>query len=314
MAVETLPGLPATTPLLLRAALTARGRRGNDVPERTVRVEGVRVDRSRLAAYQRVTGHPVSDVLPLSYAVDAMTTVTAQPDVTSGTLTDLAVVQPARDAPAAPAMALGRSAALRVGQPVVALGAPLGLSSTVTSGIVSATDRYVRVPSQAGSSHHLLDAIQTDAAINPGNSGGALTDCSSRLIGINAAGASPGGESGSSGLGFAIPVDLAVPTAQQLAKSGSVTRPSLGLEAQPVRSSLTDPQAEVRLQVQSVDPDGPAEQAGIRPGDVLLTVAGSAVHTPDDLAHVELQGEAGDSVEVTLLREGRHVSTEVSLR
>jgi putative serine protease PepD len=228
-------------------------------------------------------------------------------------LTDLAVVQPAQDAPDAPAMAIGRSARLRVGQPVVALGAPLGLSSTVTSGIVSAKDRYVRVPSQSGSSHHLLDAIQTDAAINPGNSGGALTDCGSRLIGINAAGASPGGESGSAGLNFAIPVDLAVPTAQQLAKSGSVTRPTLGLETQAVRS-LTDTNAEARLQVQSVDPDGPGVQAGIQPGDVLLTVDGAPVHSPDDLAQLELQSESGDTVKVTLLRDGKQVSTQVAMR
>jgi putative serine protease PepD len=228
-------------------------------------------------------------------------------------VTDLAVVQPSGNAPDAPAIAIGDSGALRVGDPVVALGSPLGLTSTVTSGIVSATDRYVRVPTESGNAAHLIDAIQTDAAINPGNSGGALTDCRGRLVGINTAGASPGGESGSAGLGFAIPAVLAVPTAEQLAEHGSVNRPSPGLSVQAIRGSLTDSNAAPRLQVQAVEPGGPAAKAGIEAGDVLLSIDGNPVHTPEDLVQAQLQAHPGDQLEVTLAREGRQLQKTLSL-
>ncbi|MBO0889687.1 MAG: trypsin-like peptidase domain-containing protein, partial [Acidothermales bacterium] len=114
-----------------------------------------------------------------------------------------------------PVITLGRSEPLRVGQPVVALGAPLGLQGTVTSGIVSALGRDVSVPAAGGQTARLPGSIQTDAAINPGNSGGALVDCGGRLVGINTAGATVpnpagGSSSGSIGIGFAIPVDLAI--------------------------------------------------------------------------------------------------------
>lgn len=99
-------------------------------------------------------------------------------------LTDLAVLR-AHDTSSLPVITLGDSGSLRVGEPVVALGSPLGLTSTVTTEIVSALNRYVRVPSENGQAAHLVGAIQTDASINPGNSGGALVDCSARLIGIS---------------------------------------------------------------------------------------------------------------------------------
>jgi putative serine protease PepD len=126
--------------------------------------------------------------------------------------TDLAVLK-ASGQRSYPVIPLGSSKGVKVGQPVVALGAPLGLSSTVTGGIVSALDRTVDVPADNGQTALLVSAIQTDAAINPGNSGGALVDCASRLIGVPTAGAtapSPSGQpsSGNIGLGFAIPVDL----------------------------------------------------------------------------------------------------------
>jgi putative serine protease PepD len=128
-------------------------------------------------------------------------------------LTDLAVIK-AQGQHAYPTIPLGSSKDVRVGQPVVALGAPLGLSSTVTGGIVSALDRTIEVPADNGKTALLVSAIQTDAAINPGNSGGALVDCAANLVGVPTAGAtapSPTGQpsSGSIGLGFAIPVDLA---------------------------------------------------------------------------------------------------------
>jgi len=227
--------------------------------------------------------------------------------------TDLAVVRATDDTHHAPAVPIGDSGSLRVGDPVVALGSPLGLASTVTSGIVSATGRYIRVPTESGSAHHLIGAIQTDAAINPGNSGGALTDCKGRLIGINAAGASPGGESGSAGLGFAIPVDLAVPTAQELAQHGTVARPELGMQLRSVTSSMSDPESQTHLMVQSVDAGGPAQRAGIRTGDILLTVDGTAIHSLDDLVQVQLHASSGDRLPVTLQRDGAEVSVTLTV-
>jgi putative serine protease PepD len=135
-------------------------------------------------------------------------------------LTDLAVLK-VNDKSDLRTISLGNSSDLRIGQGVVALGAPLGLSSTVTSGIVSALGRTVHVPGEASQTALLIDAVQTDAAINPGNSGGALVDCSGDLIGVPTAGAtvpSPSGEAsgGSIGLGFAIPVNLAIKVADEI--------------------------------------------------------------------------------------------------
>jgi putative serine protease PepD len=133
-------------------------------------------------------------------------------------LTDLAVLQVSGKSDLR-TISIGNSSDLRIGHGVVALGAPLGLSSTVTSGIVNALGRTVHVPGEASWSAPPIDAVQTDAAINPGNSGGALVDCSGDLIGVPTAGAtipSPGGEAsgGSIGLGFAIPVNLAIKVAE----------------------------------------------------------------------------------------------------
>jgi putative serine protease PepD len=137
--------------------------------------------------------------------------------------TDLAVIK-VKDASGLPAISLGESGSLRVGEPAGALGSPLGLNSTVTTGIVSALDRYVRVPSGNGGNAHLVGAIQTDASINPGNSGGALVDCAARLVGINTAGATvPSSGGGSIGLGFAIPVDFANGIADELIADGKVS-------------------------------------------------------------------------------------------
>jgi putative serine protease PepD len=221
-------------------------------------------------------------------------------------LTDLAVVEAADPDPAASPIGAGSSNNLRVGAPVVALGSPLGLTSTVTSGIVSATGRYVRVPTQAGAAH-LVGAIQTDAAINPGNSGGALVNCNARLVGINTAGAAPAGESGSVGLGFAIPTALARPLVAELAEHGQVTHPTLGLLVQTVpaamRSSAGGP-----VVVQAVLGGGPGDKAGVRPGDALVEVAGQQVRNPDDLVQIELGLEVGEKVPVKLVRAGRQQS------
>jgi putative serine protease PepD len=225
-------------------------------------------------------------------------------------LTDLAVVRVDDPSPDAQDVRIGDSAALRVGQPVVALGAPLGLSSTVTSGIVSAMDRYVRVPAGQGLTAHLVGAIQTDAAINPGNSGGALVDCDGQLVGINTAGASPAGESGSVGLGFAIPVSLVQKLAEELISSGRVVHPTFGLQVVPISPSLAaQADRSPGLLVRAVDAGGPGDQAGLRVGDIVTRIDGAPMRNFDDLVSAELQAGIGDSLEVGYDRDGEESTT-----
>ena len=176
-------------------------------------------------------------------------------------LTDLAVIKVTGKSNLK-TIPIGNSAELRIGQPVVALGAPLGLSSTVTSGIVSALGRTVQVPGEGTQTALLVDAIQTDAAINPGNSGGALVNCSGALVGIPTAGATTGESSGSIGLGFAIPVDSAMKVADEIISSGSVTHAFIGLSAQPLAATATGQSgATPGLFISAVTAGGPASRA-----------------------------------------------------
>ena len=210
-------------------------------------------------------------------------------------VTDLAVVRPESLPAKVRPVTIGSSADLRVGQQVVALGAPLGLSSTVTTGIISATDRYVRVPTSSGTTHHLVGAIQTDASINPGNSGGALVDCDGALVGINSAGASPPGDSGSVGLNFAIPSTLFAPLGNELISSGKVRHPTLGMQVAAVSPQLAAANGvSAGLFVQAVVDGGPAQKAGIRPRDVLVEIDGKPVRSPEDLTQLELETDVGD--------------------
>ena len=233
--------------------------------------------------------------------------------------TDLAVIKAADGAPGRPVIGVGSSGSLRVGQPVVALGAPLGLSSTVTAGIVSALNRYVAVPADAGQTAHLIDAIQTDASINPGNSGGPLVDCGGALVGVNTAIATvpnSAGQSGggSVGLGFAIPVDFAVPVADQLIASGRVSHPTLGLQAQAVPSQAASAAGlPTGLFVTEVDSGGPAEQAGIRARDIVTAINGQAATSADQLVLATLTHQAGDSVPMTYWRDGKSTTVDVVL-
>jgi putative serine protease PepD len=224
--------------------------------------------------------------------------------------TDLAVLK-IDNSEQAPAIRVGTSRAVRVGQPVVALGAPLGLSSTVTVGIISALDRNVQVPADNGQTALLVGAVQTDASINPGNSGGALVNCAGKLIGVNSAGAtvpnSAGQPSaGSVGLNFAIPVDLAVTVADELIKSGAVTHAYLGFQAVPLPPELASRAGvDNGLFVTGVSAGGPAAAAGLQPGDVVTEVDGQRATTTLQLTALELGKRAGDKVTVTY-RRGEH--------
>ena len=228
--------------------------------------------------------------------------------------TDLAVlhVAPASDLKV---IAIGNSDDVRVGQPVVALGAPLGLDGTVTSGIVSALNRSVHVPGDNGGQALLVAAVQTDAAINPGNSGGALVDCGNRLVGVPTAGAVvPGGGGGSIGLGFAIPVDSAMTIANDLIEHGSVTHAFFGLATMPVPGSATAQGAPPEgLFVQAVEPGGPAARAGLEPGDVITEIDGQAARSNIQVESLTLTRRPGDQVAMTYSRDGHSAETTVEL-
>ena len=232
-------------------------------------------------------------------------------------LTDLAVVKADDRASGLPVIAVGSSRDLVVGGPVVALGAPLGLVNTVTAGIISAMDREVAVPAEAGQTAHLVGAIQTDAAINPGNSGGPLVNCQAQLIGVNTANAtvpSAAGESGggSVGLGFAIPVDLAMPIADELISTGAVTHFTAGLQVRAVPGAIARRLGLPRgLLVESVLPGGPAHVAGIRARDVITQINGQPAVSAEQVTVAELAARSGRTLELTYLRGGMTMTVTI---
>jgi putative serine protease PepD len=188
----------------------------------------------------------------------------------------------------------------------------------VTSGIVSALGRTVQVPAEGSQTGLLIDAVQTDAAINPGNSGGALVNCSGALIGVPTAGAtvpSPSGESsgGSIGLGFAIPASFAKDIADEIIDTGKVTHAYLGLEAQSVSANAGHTGAADGLFVSSVTAGGPAASAGLRPGDIIRTIAGSPAVSSDQLMAITLTKRAGDRVEIGYERNGSRSTATLTL-
>ena len=224
--------------------------------------------------------------------------------------TDLAVLKVDSDRSLVP-IRTGSSADLVVGQPVVALGAPLGLSSTVTAGVVSALGRTVRVPSEVVGSALLAAAVQTDAAINPGNSGGALVDCEARLVGVPTAGASvPEGGGGSIGIGFAIPVDSALRIADQLIRTGSVRHAYLGLQVAPFPPEANDRDG---LFVLAATAGGPAAAAGLRAGDVVTALDGERVGDVEQLEVLSVTRSPGDRIRVAYRRDGASADATVTL-
>ena len=229
--------------------------------------------------------------------------------------TDVAVLRLADGGKDRPVLPYDDADDLRVGQQVVALGAPLGLSNTVTAGIVSALGRYVPVAGESGRVAHLLDAVQTDASINPGNSGGPLVDCSGDQVAVNSAiRTAPDSEGvpsgGSVGLGFAIPMSVAVPIADQLVSTGRASHPTFGLTAHTVTDEAGGAQG---IQVTAVAPGGPADQAGLAAGDVITEIDGDPASSTEQLVLASLRHQAGDAVDVTYRRGGATASTQVVL-
>jgi putative serine protease PepD len=209
---------------------------------------------------------------------------------------DLAVVR-AQGVNGLTPVQLGSSSNVRVGQEVVAIGSPLGLSGTVTSGIISALDRPVRAGGEGSGQETVLDAIQTDAAINPGNSGGPLADMQGRVIGINSAIASLGsssGQVGSIGLGFAIPIDQARRIASELVHNGQATQAILGVI---IPSGRPEDGAAV---VQQVTPGGAAAAAGIRPNEMITKVGDQVIDSGDALVAAIRSHAPGSQVTITV--------------
>jgi putative serine protease PepD len=214
-----------------------------------------------------------------------------------------------------PAATLGLSSSLEVGDPVIAIGAPLDLSSTVTTGIVSALNRDVTVPGDTGERNVIIGAIQTDAAINPGNSGGALVDGLGQVVGINTAIATADGGNGSIGLGFAIPIDYAKSIADEIIRTGHATHPYVGVTA----STVTADEAQANgtsqgAQVQTLVAGGPAADAGIRRGDVITRVDDKTIRSVDDLIAATRLHKVGDVVQVTYERGGQPHAVAVTLQ
>ncbi|MCW2571635.1 MAG: htrA 2 [Frankiales bacterium] len=209
------------------------------------------------------------------------------------------------------------SNALTVGQAVLAVGAPLGLSNTVTQGIVSTVHRPVATGESGAGAQAVIDAVQTDAAINPGNSGGALVDLAGRVVGINSAIASTGAatqgtQSGNIGVGFAIPSNDAANVADQLIATGAATHSQIGISAQDAASS-TDGAPGLGATVGQVTPGGPASKAGLQQGDLITKIGDRVVTDANSLIVAVRANKPGTTVAVTYDRGGQTHTTNVTL-
>ena len=200
---------------------------------------------------------------------------------------------------------LGDSDKLRVGEEVMAVGAPLGLRSTVTTGIISALNRPVPLSGEGSDTDTVIDAVQTDASINHGNSGGPLIDMKSEVIGINTAGKSL--SDSASGLGFAIPVNEVKATVEALIKDGKIAHPTLGLSARSVSNDLAS-----GAQVANVKAGGPADKAGVKENDVVVKVGDRTVADADEFVVAVRQLPVGKDSPIEVLREGRKVTLTVN--
>ena len=244
---------------------------------------------------------------------------------------DIAVVKAERLPQGMQPVELGDSATIKVGQIAVAIGSPLGLQQTVTSGIVSALNRSIEDLGEEDPESSLQGLIQTDASINPGNSGGPLFDSRGRVIGMNTLIASR--NQGNVGLGFAVPVNRIKRVARQLIQNGQYQRPRIGASVVPI-----DPELALQLNFPTtsgvmlgeVTPNGPSAQAGLRGategvnlsngqryptnGDIITAINGQPVRTIGDLRNIlETEADAGDTVTITFLREGREQQTQLTL-
>ncbi|MCW2801644.1 MAG: trypsin [Aeromicrobium sp.] len=231
-------------------------------------------------------------------------------------VTDIAVIKAVGKSGLTPAT-LGSSADLKVGQEVVAIGSPFGLESTVTSGIISALNRPVTSTSEGASANSAgttFPAVQTDAAINPGNSGGPLVDLNGNVVAINSAirsGDSTGGEAGSIGLGFAIPIDLAKNVSKQLLAGKKVEHARIGVKVGAAVSS--DNITGIGAEVSSVTAGGAGDKAGLKKGDIITAVNGHAVASNEALVASVRGYQPGEKITLTYQRGGKTHTVDVTL-
>jgi S1-C subfamily serine protease len=199
-----------------------------------------------------------------------------------------------------PAASFGTVANLTVGDLAVAIGSPFGLQGTVTAGVISALHRNITL----GPGARFTDAIQTDAPINPGNSGGALAGADGSVIGINTA--ILGGTGGNVGVGFAIPIDIAIRDAEQIITTGRAQRPFLGIQGENIPN-------DGGALLQEVVPGGPAERAGLRRGDIIVAIDGSKIASMDDLISFLSRKDVGAVVTLTFTRDGARRTVKATL-
>ena len=215
--------------------------------------------------------------------------------------TDVAVLRLEDTDDLAEALELGSSEDLEIGDPVIAIGSPFGLDGSLTTGVVSGLGRTIRAPNEFA----IDDVVQTDAALNPGNSGGPLLDSAGRVVGMNAQIASETG--GNAGVGYAIPIDTVESVVGQLLEDGEVRHPYLGVR-------LAD--AEDGARVVEVVNGGPADDAGLRVGDVIVGAGGDEVTSADDVRQAVTDREPGDELELEVRRgeNTREVTAELGTR
>jgi len=223
--------------------------------------------------------------------------------------TDLAVLK--IDLEDLPSITLGRSDNIKIGDVTLAIGNPFGVGQTVTMGIISATGR-----NQLGLNTY-EDFIQTDAAINPGNSGGALVDAHGNLVGINTAIFSKTG--GSQGIGFAIPVKLALEVMQAIIEHGQVIRGWLGIEVQPLTPELAESfglEGRPGIVVAGIYRDGPAQKAGLQPGDLIFSIDGEPAGDGRRSMNQVARAKPGDRIRIEIMRNGKpmNLTAEIGVR
>jgi serine protease Do len=226
--------------------------------------------------------------------------------------TDLAVIKVEGKSNFTP-LKIGNSDAVQVGDWSLAIGSPLGFEATVTAGIISAKERSL--PAELGEANRQFQHfLQTDAAINPGNSGGPLLDMRGEVIGINTAIASRSG--GYQGIGFALPINTGANVYNQIIKNGKVTRGSIGIQftqsdSEQGQSLLKANGVSEGVFVQSVVPGGPSDKAGMKAGDIILSINGKALHTGDDLVDTVTTTPIGQAVNMAVLHDGKRENLKV---
>ncbi|GII85864.1 hypothetical protein Ssi03_38540 [Sphaerisporangium siamense] len=231
---------------------------------------------------------------------------------------DIAVVKP-DDTFGAPEIAIGNSDRVVVGDPVIAIGSPLGLSGTVTTGIVSSLNRPVTAGGESGTESSFINAIQTDAAINPGNSGGPLVNGAGEVIGVNSAiatlgNSSFGSQSGSIGLGFSIPINHVRRVAEELITTGTAKKSRIGVQLDPDYQGEGVRIAPAPLQGQEpVVRGGPADKAGLKAGDVIMEIDGQPVSDQSELIVAIRSKAPGDTVTLKFRRDGRDMTARVTI-